>query len=84
MDALTRPHGCAYADRRTFWLGGEELMMTKMRPASDMSAASTWCFEEGRLTVHHLGEKVSLGRYATREHAAKAAVIYFNKHGGQR
>ena len=59
-------------------------MTMKMRPASDMSAASTWRFEEGRLTVYHLGEEVSLGRYATREHAARAAAAYFKEHGGQR
>lgn len=45
--------------------------------------ASTWLFEDGTLTVHHLGETVSLGRYATREFAAKAAAAYFAKHGGQ-
>jgi hypothetical protein len=59
-------------------------MKTKKKMASDMSASSTWHFEEGRLTVRHLGQKISLGRYATREHAAKAAVSYFENNGGQR
>jgi hypothetical protein len=44
--------------------------------------ASTWSFDEGTLTVHHLGKTVSLGRYATHEFAAKAAAAYFAKHGG--
>jgi hypothetical protein len=42
---------------------------------------STWSFEEGSLTIRHLGKTVSLGRYATRDHAAKAAALYFAKHG---
>jgi hypothetical protein len=42
--------------------------------------ASTWSFDRGTLTVHHLGETVSLGRYATHEFAAKAAAVYFAKH----
>jgi hypothetical protein len=46
--------------------------------------ASTWSFDQGTLTVHHLGKTVSLGRYATREFAAKAAAAYFAKHGGRR
>jgi hypothetical protein len=46
--------------------------------------ASTWHFKEGVLTVDHDGKKVVLGRYATRELAAKAAADYFAKHGGQR
>jgi hypothetical protein len=41
--------------------------------------ASTWSFDQGTLTVHHLGKTVSLGRYATREFAAKAAAAYFAK-----
>lgn len=40
----------------------------------------TWSFEEGRLTVKHLDKAVSLGRYATRELAAKAAAFYIRKH----
>jgi hypothetical protein len=44
--------------------------------------ASTWSFDHGALTVHHLGKTVSLGRYATHEFAAKAAAVYFAKHGG--
>lgn len=67
-----------------FQLEGEERMTTKRRPATDMSMESTWRFEEGRLIIYHLGDKVSLGRYATREHAARAAAIYFEKHGGRR
>ena len=42
--------------------------------------AATWSFDHGRLTVHHLGKTVSLGRYATHEFAAKAAAVYFAKH----
>jgi hypothetical protein len=42
--------------------------------------ASTWSFDQGTLTVHHLGKTVSLGRYATHEFAAKAAAVYFAKH----
>ena len=42
--------------------------------------AFTWSFDHGTLTVHHLGETVSLGRYATHEFAAKAAAVYFAKH----
>jgi hypothetical protein len=45
--------------------------------------SSSWSFEEGSLTVRHLGVKVSLGRYATRELAAKAAALYFSKNGGR-
>jgi hypothetical protein len=44
---------------------------------------STWSFDQGSLTVHHLGKTVSLGRYATHEFAAKAAAVYFAKHGGR-
>jgi hypothetical protein len=44
--------------------------------------ASTWSFDQGTLTVHHLGKTVSLGGYATQEFAAKAAAVYFAKHGG--
>jgi hypothetical protein len=44
---------------------------------------STWLFDQGTLTVHHLGETVSLGGYATHEFAAKAAGVYFAKHGGR-
>jgi hypothetical protein len=45
--------------------------------------ASTWSFDHGTLTVHHLGTTVSLGRYATHAFAAKAAEAYFAKHGGR-
>ena len=44
--------------------------------------ASTWSFDQGTLIVHHLGKAVSLGRYATHEFAAKAAAVYYAKHGG--
>jgi hypothetical protein len=44
---------------------------------------STWLFDQGTLTVHHLGKTVSLGGYATHEFAAKAAAVYFAKHGGR-
>jgi hypothetical protein len=45
--------------------------------------ASTWLFDQGALTVHHLGKTISLGRYATHGFAAKAAAEYFAKHGGR-
>jgi hypothetical protein len=41
--------------------------------------ASTWSFDQGTLTVHHLGKTISLGRYATHEFAAKATAVYFAK-----
>jgi hypothetical protein len=44
--------------------------------------SSTWSFEEGSLTVRHLGKTVALGRYATRDHAAKAAALYIAKRDG--
>ena len=44
--------------------------------------ASTWSFDQGTLTVRHLGKTVSLGGYATHEFAAKAAAVYFAKHSG--
>ena len=46
--------------------------------------ASTWSFDQGTLTVHYLGKTVSLGRYATREFAAKAAAVYFAKHQSEK
>jgi hypothetical protein len=52
-------------------------------PATDKRPASSWRYEEGILIVRHRGEKISLGRFATRDHAAKAAAVYFAKHGGQ-
>jgi len=55
-------------------------MSNSTRPSSTRPS-STWSFEEGSLTINHLGKSVSLGRYATREHAAKAAALYFAKHG---
>jgi hypothetical protein len=42
--------------------------------------AFSWSFEEGELTVRHDGRTIRLGRYATREWAAKAAAAYFAKH----
>jgi hypothetical protein len=42
--------------------------------------AFSWRFEEGELTVRHDGRTIRLGRYATREWAAKAAAAYFAKH----
>jgi hypothetical protein len=45
-----------------------------------LEKASTWSFDQGELTVHHLGKTISLGRYATHGFAAK----YFAKHGGRR
>ena len=47
------------------------------------TSASTWSFDHGTLTIHHLGKTVSLGRYATHEFAVKAAAAYFAKHGGR-
>jgi len=44
--------------------------------------AFIWAYEEGTLTVQHLGKTVSLGRYADREHAARAAERYRVAHGG--
>jgi len=41
------------------------------------AAASTWSFDQGTLTVHHLGKTVSLGGYATHEFAAKVDVAKF-------
>jgi hypothetical protein len=45
---------------------------------------SSWSFDEGSLTVQHRGKTESLGRYATRELAAKAAALYFAKHDEKR
>jgi hypothetical protein len=42
--------------------------------------AWTWAFEEGLLTIDHLGTVISLGRYASREFAAKAAARYIALH----
>ena len=47
--------------------------------SSSKKPLSTWAFEEGTLSVQHLGKTVSLGRYATRELAAKAAALYLAK-----
>jgi hypothetical protein len=44
----------------------------------------TWVFKEGTLTVDHLGTTVSLGRYATREFAAKAATLYIAEHSDEK
>jgi hypothetical protein len=56
-------------------LGGGDMTGSKQ-------PAFTWAFEEGRLTVTHLGKKVPLGRYADRALAAKAAARYLAEHGG--
>jgi hypothetical protein len=45
--------------------------------------ASTWSFDQGALTVHHLRKTISLGRSATHGFPAKAAAEYFAKHGGR-
>jgi hypothetical protein len=58
--------------------------MNPKQTASDNKSTSTWRYDEGILTVRHMGTMVSLGRYATREHAAKAAAAYFARRGGQR
>jgi hypothetical protein len=50
---------------------------------SSTKPSSTWSFEEGALKIQHLGNTVSLGRYATRELAAKAAALYFAKRDGR-
>ena len=47
---------------------------------SSKMPSPTWSYEEGALTVSHLGKIVWLGRYATRELAVKAAALYFAKH----
>ena len=47
---------------------------------SSKNPSWTWTFEEGILTVDHLGAKVSLGRYASHEFAARAAALYIAKH----
>lgn len=57
--------------------------VTNVKPsqtANDKRSTATWRYDEGILTVRYLGEKVSLGRYATHEHAAKAAAAYFANH----
>ncbi len=46
-------------------------------------ARSSWSFEEGVLTIYHLGEKIVLGRYKTHELAEKAAELYFARHEGR-
>lgn len=56
---------------------------TEVQMITTKKPASTWSFDQGTLTVHHLGKTVSLGRYATHEFAAKAAAEYFAKHGGR-
>jgi hypothetical protein len=58
--------------------------MNPNQMASEKKPTSTWRYDEGVLTVRHLGERVSLGRYATHEHTAKAAAAYFANHGGQK
>lgn len=45
--------------------------------------SSRWIYDEGVLVVHHLGKSISLGRYGTHAHAAKAAAAYFAEHGGR-
>ena len=58
--------------------------MQSKKPVTDVQKLlSTWIFENGTLTIQHHGQTVSLGRYATREYAAKAAAVYFDKHGGR-
>jgi hypothetical protein len=51
-----------------------------LRMTSSKDPSWTWAFEEGILTVDHMGTTVSLGRYATREFAARAAASYIEKH----
>ena len=51
----------------------------EMSMAASKTSSFTWSFDEGRLTVKHLDKAVSLGRYATRELAAKAAAVYIRK-----
>jgi hypothetical protein len=58
--------------------------MSPDQTASEKKPTSTWRYDEGILIVRHLGVRVSLGRYATRDHAAKAAAAYFANHGGQK
>ncbi len=54
-----------------------------LRMTSSKVPSWTWAFEEGILTVHHLGTTVSLGRYATREFAARAAALYIEEHAAE-
>jgi hypothetical protein len=63
------------------------MLFPAMREASmakQKKPAFTWLFDEGVLTLTHDGKTVSLGRYADREWAAKAAAAYIAKRGGQR
>jgi hypothetical protein len=54
--------------------------MNPRQTASERKATSMWRYDEGILTIRYLGKMISLGRYATREHAAKAAAAYFASH----
>jgi hypothetical protein len=51
--------------------------MKQKQVTSEGKPDPTWRYDEGVLTVWYLGQKVGLGRYATREHAARAAAAYF-------
>lgn len=58
-------------------------MKTPDRAAAEKRAKSTSRYEQGILTMRHGGQQISLGRYATREHAARAAAVYFATHPRQ-
>lgn len=68
--------------QRSFMEATVEMNPSQM--ATTKQSTSTWRYDEGILTIRHLGERVSLGRYATRDDAAKAAAAYFAYHGGQK
>jgi len=71
---------------RVIDINPQELEAVLENDATDPTARAsrqpdwTWAFEEGTLTIEHQGATVSLGRYATREFAAKAAAVYIAKH----
>jgi hypothetical protein len=55
-------------------------MIKDQKPSTEDTQTSNWSFEDGVLSVNHLGKTISLGRYATPEHAAKAAEKYIAGH----
>jgi hypothetical protein len=52
-----------------------------MKMMNPKKPSFTWVFSEGVLTIHHFGKSISLGKYATRQLAAKAAAAYRARHG---
>jgi hypothetical protein len=59
------------------------MVLLRGRDAMTKEPASTWIYEDGVLVIKHLGKSITLGRYATHDHAAKAAAVYFAGHGGR-